>query len=174
MTALTDLLYPFGCFAFGVIAGAQWTRMRCDLHRIAKAQPVEAPVASHEPTDEKPAKTRRWPRRVLDAVVVLAFISSAVQLYVTNGQIEEVVSCQRAYQAGFADALEARSSAAAAAQNALDELMSTVGQLTTGAASPEVREKFRTALQNYLAKRAEAKKQQQDNPYPPSPRDLCQ
>jgi len=66
------------------------------------------------------------------------------------------------------------SAATAAAQNALDELMSTVGQLTTGAASPEVREKFRTALQNYLAKRAEAKKRQQNNPYPPSPRDLCQ
>lgn len=178
MTASLSVLPAVCWFIFGVIVGAQWTRMRRQVGRLANIH-----VRREEPVQPPPhtaPRSRRWPRRVLDAFVVLLFIGSAVQAYVTYDQLQEsadriqaVVDCQRAYQTGFADALDARSAASTEAQNANDELWATVGQLTSAAASPETRVKFQAALSNYFDKRAEAKKQQQDNPYPPSPRDLC-
>lgn len=176
MTSPTNVLYALAWFAFGVLVGAQWTRMRGEVRRIANAQAGEEPVAPQQNTDEappKPPRSRRWPRRVLDSFVVLLFISSAVQAYVTNEQIQAVVDCQNGYQAGFADALDARSKTSQEAQQALDDLMSTIGSLATGVATPENRQRFADALASYLHKRAEAKKQQQEHPYPPSPRDVC-
>ena len=173
MTALTYVLYAVCWFALGAIAGAQWTRMRRDVRRIADAQIGEGPVASQEIVDEEPARKRRWPRRVLDVFVVMLFVGSAVQGFVTYERIQEVVSCQRAYQTGFADALEARTATSTEAQNASDELWTTVGKLISGVPSSETRSQFLGALDSYLNKRIEAKKKQQENPYPPSPRDLC-
>lgn len=174
MTPTTYVLTALGWFVLGVVAGAQWTRMRRDVRRIAKAQAQEEePVAAPFAVDQDPARrSRRW-RRALDIFVVLLFIASAVQAYFTYGQIKDVQDCQRIYQTGFADALDARSAASTEAQNANDELWATIGQLTAGTGNAETRTKFQAALANYFDKRAEAKKKQQENPYPPSPRDLC-
>lgn len=99
--------------------------------------------------------------------VVLLGIFTAVQSYRQS-------ACMRDYANFFADALDARSKPSASAQDANDELWSTIGKLMTGGqAGPEAREKFQTALNDFLAKRAAAKEQQQRNPYPPPPRDLC-
>ncbi len=172
MNAINPVIYAVGWFAVGAVAGAQWTRLCRDVRVIATSQDREEPVPAPEVTAVSTRRARLW-RTGLDVLVIMLFVASAVQAYVTYGQIQDVVACQRAYQNGFADALDARATASTEAQNALDELMTTVGQLTADAASPETRAQFRDALANYLSKRSEAKKKQQENPYPPPPRDAC-
>lgn len=176
MTPLTYVLYAVVWFAAGVVAGAQWTRMRRDVRRIAEAQAGEETVAPQE-IDEKPARKRRWPRRVLDTFIVLLFVSSAVQAYVVYDRIQDVVACQKAYQEGFADALEARSAASSAERDALVAWMTTLDELITktpiGGDPVTARAKFGGATSEYLKKQADLKQKQQENPYPPSPRDLC-
>ncbi len=186
MTPLFSVLYAATWFALGVIAGAQWTRMRHNVQRIADAQAGEETVTPQEVVDEKAVHKRRWRRgrRVLDVFVVLLFVSSAVQGFVTyeriqdaNDRIQEVVGCQKAYQTGFADALEARSAAAGAERDALIAWMKTLDELITKTpvcADPAAaRQKFAAATSEYLQKQAELKRKQQENPYPPSPRDVC-
>lgn len=172
MSALS-LLAAAGWFVLGVVTGASWTRLCRDVRHLAQAK-AGGTVAT-QPADETTRKTgpRRWLGRARDVVVVLLFVGSGVQFYVTYDQIQDVVACQAGYQAGFADALDARSKATQEAQDALDELMSTVGTLATGVATPQNRQRFAAALADYLDKRVEAKRQQQANPFPPSPRDIC-
>ena len=117
MTPLIYVLSALGWFAFGAVVGAQWTRLRREVRRIANAQAGEETVAPHQETGEATSKTarpRRWGRRILDTFVVLLFIGSAVQAYVTNEQITAVVECQNGYHAGWADAFDARQTASAA------------------------------------------------------------
>lgn len=181
MTSGIYLLHALGWSAAGAVVGVLLDRGVLALQQIARATTQEEPVAA----PEQPARhtvRRRFGGSVVPAVLVVLAIITTVQSVVTaqtnNAQDEEtrrVVACQLAYANGFADALEARSTATTEAQNALDDLMNTVGQLTTTSPreAAETRERFRAALATYLGKRAEAKKQQQQNPYPPPPRDLC-
>lgn len=166
MTELIPVMSAVFWFGLGAVVGAQWTR-------FVKAGERKTAVhtATKQPAPVRPP--RRWPRRVLDMVVVLLFLGSAAQAYVTDDRFGDIIACQNGYQAGFADALDARSKATQEAQDALDELMSTVGRLISGGPSQETRQQFATALTSYLGKRAEAKKRQQEFPYPPSPRDVC-
>lgn len=176
MTPLAYVLYAVGWFVLGVIAGAQWTRMRRDVRRIAAAQAEEETVEPQDDVNEEPTRSRRrWARRVLDAFVVLLFLSSAVQAYVTYDRIQAVVACQKAYQAGFADALDARSTASAAERDALVAWMVTLDELVTKSQPDPVaaRQKFAGATTAYLQKQAELKRKQQENPFPASPRDVC-
>jgi hypothetical protein len=177
MTPLTYVLYAVGWFGFGAIAGAQWTRMRREVRLIANAQAGEDFVAPQEVIDERSTRKRRWPRRVLDAFVVMLFVASAVQGFVTYERIQDVVDCQKAYQTGFADALEARSAAAGAERDALIAWMRTLDELLTktqpGGDGVAARQKFAASTSEYLQKQAELKRKQQENPYPPSPRDVC-
>lgn len=107
---------------------------------------------------------------VIAAVLVALGLATAVQSYVQSQATARVTECQTAYANGFADALDARSKATAEAQNALDDLLTTVSEV---APTPEGRAQFRRALADYLEKRAEAKKTQREHPYPDPPRDLC-
>lgn len=179
MTTLLYVLSAVGWFVLGVIAGAQWTRMRRDVRRLANDQAGEKTVAPHEETAEAqpgPAR-RRWPRRVLDTFVVLLFVSSAITSYVTYDRITDVVACQRVYQAGFADAIDARKEPAKIEREALIAWMTTLDELITktqpGGDAVAARQKFAAATSEYLKKQAELTRKQQENPYPPSPRDLC-
>jgi hypothetical protein len=179
MTPLTYVLYAVGWFVLGAVTGAQWTRMRRDVRRIANTQAGEETVAQHETTNDETARPqRRWGRRVLDTFVVLLFIASAVQGYVTYDRIEAVIACQKAYQTGFADAIDARSKAAAPEKAALTQWMKTLYELITKAGVPgsdpaAARQKFAAATSEYLQKQEELTRKQQENPYPPSPRDVC-
>lgn len=180
MTTLIYVLYAVAWFGLGVIVGAQWTRMRRDVRRLANDQAGEKAVAPHEELPEvqpQPARVRRWSRRVLDTFVVLLFIGSAVQAYVTYDQIQGVVECQKGYQAGWADAFDARQTASAAERAALITWMKTLDELITrtpSGADPNVgRQRFAAATSEYLQRQAELTRKQQENPYPPSPRDVC-
>jgi hypothetical protein len=177
MISLLYVLYALLWFGLGVVAGAQWTRMRREVSRIANAQVGEEAVVAQEEIDEKAARRRRWPRRVLDVFVVLLFVSSAIQAYITYDRIEQVVACQRAYQTGFADALEARQAPAAVERAALIAWMTTLDELLTktqpGGDVVAARQRFAAATGEYLQKQAELTRKQRENPYPPSPRDVC-
>lgn len=119
-------------------------------------------------------ETRRRPRfttnAVLGTVIVVLGVFTAVQSYVQGEATARLADCQTAYSNGFADALDARSEATAEAQDALDELLTTVAGITP---TPQGQDTFRDALKDYLDKRAKAKETQAENPYPPAPRDVC-
>lgn len=172
MTFLTYLAERAPWIAVGLLAGYLFGRGVRDLETIAAA------VSPEESTMDKPKRFKAFMRKVtglhvLGVVVFILAVGTVVQGYIHNEYTRQNAECTRAYANGFADAIEARSESTAAAQQALDDLMTQVGQLSAGVASPESRERFRAALADYLAKRQEDKKQRQENPFPAPPRDVC-
>lgn len=181
LSTWTYMIHALGWSLFGLAVGVWLDTIGQAVARVTKPRTTEEPVPDrdhHPQTPPRPLRRLATPSTVL---VVLALVSAlqGVWFQWTNqaqdDQDRRILVCQAAYANGFADAIEARSSAAAAAQAASDELWITIGQLTTGTAAgtPEAGKQFRTALDKYLARRAEANKQQRENPYPPAPRDLC-
>jgi len=150
--------------AAGLLVGFFMGRSTVAVEQIADAVQDEVDTM---PEERKP---RFGSIHALGAVVVLLGVFTAVQSYVQGEATAKLADCQQAYTSGFADAIDARSSAAAQAQDALDELLTKVASLTP---TPEARGNFETALNDYLRKRAAAKKAQQEHPYPPAPRDVC-
>jgi hypothetical protein len=155
----------------GLLIGHLLSRGICDLHAVAV-------VVNPEETDMTARPHRPWYRRitsngVIGAVVFVLAVATVVQGYVQNEQTQRIAECTRGYSNGFADALDSRSEANAAAQQALDDLMTKVGELSSGVSTPDSRATFRAALNDYLNKRAEAKKKQAEHPFPPAPRDVC-
>lgn len=121
----------------------------------------------------KPSKRRKM-RITSNSVIALVLIvlgtATAVQSYMQSQATARLTECQTAYANGFADALEARSKATAEAQDAQDELWTAVASLTP---TEEGRAAFWAALNEYLDKRAAAKKTQAEHPFPDPPRDVC-
>lgn len=118
---------------------------------------------------------KRWRPRfdiVITVVVLTLGVLTAVQGYVLGQRTADLSRCQLAYSSGFADALDARSQSSRAAQDALDQWMTSINN-TIQAPSPQAADKIRAAFRDYLDARAKAKQTQEDNPYPPAPRDLC-
>jgi hypothetical protein len=153
---LQSVLWAVGGFVLGVL----YARRTQDVHRIANAV---------EGSDVVKVPRKRW-RPNYQLVLGLAVVLLTTY---TTWQTGRLSDCQLEYSNKFADALDARTQATGEAQQALDELMAMVGQLMTAGSSPQAREEFRAALAKYLTNRDTAKRQQQDNPYPPAPRDLC-
>ena len=173
MSILTYLAERIPWVAVGLLAGYLFGRGVRDLETIAAA------VSPEESTMDRPNRFQAVMRKVtglhvLGVVVFVLAVGTVVQGYVHNEYTRQNAECTRAYANGFADAIEARSESTAAAQQALDDLMTEVGQLSAGAASPESRERFRGALSDYLTKRAEDKKKRAENPFPAPPRDVCE
>lgn len=171
MTILTYLVERVPWAVVGLLIGHLLSRGICDLQAIAVA-------VNPEDTDMATRPHRPWYRRVtsngvIGVVVFVLAVGTVVQGYVASEATRRIAECTKGYSNGFADALDSRSQANAAAQQALDDLMTKVGELSSGVSTPESRAVFRSALNDYLAKRAEAKKQQAENPFPPAPRDVC-
>jgi hypothetical protein len=155
----------------GLLAGYLLGRGIRILERIDAADSPEESIVDQR---SRGARFRKITgNHILGVVVFLLAVGTVVQGYIVNEQTKRQAVCTQAYANGFADAIDARSVATAAAQQALDDLMAQVGQLSAGAASPESRERFRAALVDYLTKRAEDKKQRKENPFPAPPRDVC-
>lgn len=156
----------------GLLVGFFMGRSTVAVEAIADVVQHEAVSMSGTDKDsrDRPHRSRFTTIHVVAAVVVLLGIFTAVQSYVQGEATARLTECQTAYANGFADALDARSAATSDAQDALDDLLSTVAALTP---TPEGREAFVDALDEYLSKRADAKKAQAEHPYPPAPRDVC-
>lgn len=140
---------------------------------VAAGVIIEAVQGEGDGMRESSTPKRKWrltTNGVIAFVLVLLGTGTAVQSYVQSEATAKLTECQTAYANGFADALDARSKASGEAQDALDELLSTVAAITP---TPEGRDQFSAALADYLTKRAEAKKTQKEHPYPPAPRDVC-
>jgi len=161
----------------GLVVGFAAGRLTRTVDRMAE----NVETITDAVTEGSPAVTTSRRRRrpsyehVIGAVVVLLGIFTAANGIHQTSETRRFADCTRAYSDGFADALDARSAASAQAQEALDDLMATVGQLTSvgEAGTPQAQEQFRTALSDYLTKRTEAKKKQRENPFPEAPRKVC-
>ncbi len=174
--ALAYLVERIPWAVLGLFIGHLTGRGVRDLDAIAAAVNPEEPM----PEDPRP---RRWIRRltfnhILGTVVFVLGVGTVTQGYIYNEATQRIADCTRNYSNGFADAIDARSDASSAAQLALDGWMTTLDELMTktapGTDPAAARERFRLATADYLAKRAEAKKQQAEHPYPLPPRDVCQ
>lgn len=176
MTPWVYALQTAGWCLAGFVAGFLVGRTARDVHRIADAVTTEGDHVAEN-------NRRPWWDRINSRVVVAVFVVGLGVLTVGQGlaqsaALRRITECNIAFANQFADALEARSVSSQDAQNALDELMTVVGQLgstpPTSAADLEARrETYRKAITGYLAKRAEAKEQQQKNPFPKPPRESC-
>ena len=169
--ALHSLLWGIAGLVIGFAVG----RLTRSVDRLADNVEVITDVVTEGGT---PAPTR--PRRrartelVVGVVVVLLGLFTAAQGLYQDSATRRVAECTQAYSDGFADALDARSNASAEAQDALDDLMTTVGDTMTAAVGdPGARRRVEEAVTEYLAKRSESKKKQVENPFPPAPRDVC-
>ena len=172
MTTLSYLAQSLPWGIVGLLVGHLLTRGALD---------IVAEVSNPEGTmPEKKRSFRRWFTydRIIGLVVFTLAVATVVQGYVASESTRRIADCTRGYSNGFADALDARSTASAADRDALDQWMITLNDLMTkaapGADPAAARERFRDATADYLSKRAESKKQQAENPFPPPPRDVCE
>lgn len=175
---MTPMMYAAHVAAWSLVGLAAVPHVAVD--RLVGVQLTEV---FSMPDKIQPPRKRRWwkPKRgnaVMVLLVVFALIStawSAVLQQASTDQgrrVEATNACLRSYSNGFADAIEARGKSAAEAQTALDELVEVVGgALGSGTTTPTT---VKQAVDKYLGKRSEQRAAQQQNPYPPPPRDLCE
>lgn len=175
---MTGLAYLFESAPWAVGGGIVGYLMG----RSARNLDVIAESVTTEDTMSQSTARRPWWKRITGTHLVLALLlvlalGSVVQGYVYNTVTQRIAECTRGYSNGFADAIEARSAATAAWQEALDQWMTTLNALMTQtppAGDPAAaRQRFTDATAQYLHRRAEAQAEQRAHPYPPPPRDVC-
>ncbi|MGB3443901.1 MAG: hypothetical protein WBA97_34620 [Actinophytocola sp.] len=167
MTPWNYILLSVPWTGVGLLVGWLMGRSTVAVDALADAVQDEGdPV----PEGQIARRSRFTGTHVLGAIIVILGVFTAVQSYVQSDATARLTECQTAYANGFADALDARSTATSEAQDALDQLLSSVAAVTP---TEEGRRQFQDALTAYLEKRAVAKKAQQENPYPSPPRDVC-
>jgi len=164
-------------FLLGYLAG----RIARDVHRIAETV-----------TEQGGSMSKTLPRRtvlrqrlhasagqfVIAFVVIALGVATVVQGVYQSAATRRIATCNEAYANALADVIEARAKGNQAAQDALDELMTTIGHLAATPPASEAeaaqrREESRRAVTNYVTKRAEIKALQQKNPCPAPPRESC-
>lgn len=180
MTTWTYLLQTVGVGAVSFFLGYLAGRAARDVHRIAETVATKGePVIPRSRSVTGRVPGRPHVTQLVIAVIVVALgIITVVQGMIQSSAVRRISDCHAAFANALADAIEARSVGSQQAQDALDELMRTVGGL---AAAPPVDEAerqrrseiARKAVSDYVAKRAEVKALQQKNPYPQPPRESC-
>lgn len=175
MTELwTYLTESAGWAVLGFLGGYLLGRAARDVHQVATAITTED-ITTEDPVPEPSPLAARRPRPaghvVLGLVVALLSVLTITQGIITNNATRRIADCQALYGNAFADALDARATATAEAQTALDDLMRTISASLAAPATPP--EAVRDAIGDYLNSRARAETQRQQHPYPPPPRDLC-
>jgi hypothetical protein len=175
---MTPIMYAAHAAAWSLVGLAAVPHVAVD--RLVDAQPPEVFTM---PDKIQPPRKRRWWKAkrgnvVMVLLVLFALVSTAWSAVLQQANAEQdrraeaTNVCLRSYANGFADAIEARGESAAEAQSALDELVAVVGgALGSGATTPTT---VKQAVDKYLGKRSEQRAAQQENPYPPPPRDLCE
>ncbi|TDQ01234.1 hypothetical protein [Labedaea rhizosphaerae] len=165
MIVASYLAQSLGWTAVGFLGGYLAGHAARDVQRIADA------VTGEDTMQRKPRIPRISSQTVVAIVVVVLGILTVIQGLVQSAATDRLTQCQADYSNDFADALDARSQASTDAQEALDDLMSTVGGALRGNAVD--RAAVQHAIADYLAKREAVKRQQQAHPYPPPPRAVC-
>lgn len=169
MTVLSYLAQSLGWAVVGFLGGFLAGRAARDVHRIASA--VDTAVTGDHTMTKHGPRARINSQTVIAIVVVLLGVLTVIQGLAQSAATDRLTQCQTNYSNGFADALNARSQSSTDAQEALDDLMSTVGGALQGSAVD--RAAVQRAIADYLAKRDAVKRQQQAHPYPPPPRATC-
>lgn len=172
MTALSYLAQSLPWGIVGLLVGHLLTRGAFEF--VAEVAHPEGRM-----NEKKPNLLRRWLTydRIIGLVVFTLAVATVVQGYVASESTRRIAECTRGYSNGFADALDARSSAATAEREALVQWMRTLDELMTkaplGGDPAAARQRFAAATSEYLKKQAELRQKQQENPYPDPPRDIC-
>lgn len=154
-----SIAWGAGCFLGGVATG---TRLASLMEVTRLSTPVKTP-------SKNPVDNRSWFRRGnawLGVFVAAIGLVTVLQWYIQGSRTDEVVRCQQAYVTGFADALDARSTAARDQAEKQDELWFIVNR-GFEAPSPDLREEFRKKLAEYVSARQKAK---EAPPIPEPPR----
>lgn len=170
MTSWTYILQSVPWSLAGLLIGVFIGRLTVAVDAVANAVQEGEPAMPEQPTQRRRVRLRITSNTVLVGVLVALGLLTGVQAYVQGQATDRLAECQATYSNGIADALDARSTASAETQQALDELLGTV---SSAAPTSEGGQQVRQALADYMAKRAKAKTAQKDNPYPPAPRDAC-
>lgn len=166
-----------GWVTAGFLGGWLAGRAGRDLHTLAEAvetaETGDTTVGEDPPSPPPRHRRRPRPEWVIGVVVLLLAITTVAQGIVESVAARRIVACQTAYVNAFADALDARTQASTDAQDALDQLVTTIGGTFTSPPSPGRGQAVQKAITDYLASRDRVKRQQRAHPYPPAPRDLC-
>lgn len=176
MTSWSYILQSLPWALAGLLAGFFMGRSTTVVEAIAGAvQEGDGAIEEEVAVGRDIGKAKSWLRRIesvhiIGVIVVVLGVFTAVQSYVQGHATERLTICTQAYSNGFADAIEQRSKASTDAQDALDGFLSAVSAATPTAQGQSL---VRDALNQYLSKRADAKKAQAENPFPAPPRDVC-
>jgi hypothetical protein len=180
VTTWAYLLQTVGVGAVSFLLGYLAGRAARDVHRIAQTVTTQEEVATGMRTSKSRASGSRGhvTQFAIAAVVVLLGVLTVVQGLIQSSATRRISDCNAAFANALADAIDARSASNQSAQDALDELMTTIGRLAATPPANEAeaaqrREESRKAVTDYVTKRAEVKALQQKNPYPPPPRESC-
>lgn len=172
--AVQTFAWCAGGFTAGFIVG----RAARDVHRLADAV---TPEVHSVPSSSR----RRWwhavpePHPVLVAVIVVVLgVLTVAQGLIASAALDDISRCQARYADALADAIGSRSRAGAEAQQALDDLVSSVAAFadSTPVDAADLaarRAKVSTVLTQYVSKRNEVKELQRQHPYPEPPRTAC-
>ncbi|WP_103353596.1 hypothetical protein [Amycolatopsis sp. CA-128772] len=171
------LIQSVGWAGAGFLAGVLVGRAARDVRRIAAAVTVDDTEGDEDMPDPRGSRPH-WigtasAQTLVALVVVLLGVVTVVQGIVQSDATAGLTRCQYEYSNAFADALEARSQASTDAQDALDELLTTVGQTLQSTDPNATRPPVQRAISEYLAKRQALKAQQAAHPYPAAPRARC-
>lgn len=157
----------------GGIGGYLLGRLTRDVHRLAN--PTLEGERVPEPAVETPRRPRRWrpgPQLLVGLLVVLLGVGTAVQGVVVSNRVEHLQQCQARYSNRFADAIDARTDTSNNSQQALDDLVNTIGK-NLGGNGKANQAAISRALRQYMAQRAKTKQQRAKHPYPEPPREAC-
>jgi len=167
-------------FLLGFLAG----RMARDVSRIARTVTVQGEtvaVSAGKPTLRERVENRTGATvaQLAIALVVIALGAvTVVQGIAQSAATRRIATCNENYANALADAIDARSQGSAQAQEALDQLMTTIGRLASTPPADDAdtarrAEETRKAITEYVDKRTQVKALQQKNPYPQPPRESC-
>lgn len=167
-TDLALYIAQSGAWAIGGFLGGFVTgRTVRDVHTIA-TQNTSGATSMPMP---RPKRFRfEW---VIGIVVMLLAIATVGQGWVEGAADRTLLQCQQNYANGVAAALDARTDASAAAQNALDTLVTTIGQAISTPPTAATHGAVEKAITTYLVTRTQLKAQQAAHPYPPAPSTAC-
>lgn len=164
-------------FLLGYLAG----RTARDVHRIAQNVTEQGGIMPKTLPRRSLLRERfrtNGAQLVIACIVVALGIVTVIQGVYQSAATRRIVNCNEAYANALAAAIDARAQGNQQAQDALDELMTSIGHLAATPPASEAeaaqrREESRQAVTAYVTRRAEVKALQQKNPYPAPPRESC-
>lgn len=155
-----------------VFLGYLWGRVTRATVEIAESA-VDNQANPGEPTPqivESKAQTKAM--RIMAVAMVTIGLATALTGFVLTRNQDRIVGCVVGYSNAMSDTLKDRLGPQQRATEALDRIMEALAE-GIETPTPKASERVRTAINEYVEMRTEAKKTSAQNPYPDAPRDAC-